>query len=174
MEGLEPVGLGRTTTEHPPRCACRLSTEDGASLSRPRRENNSWRARHVKAEVVRLVEPADSRRLRLPPRHCLLVLRQLRVLRAPRGPRRPASHEVVLQDPQRMHHRQQLQHVRRVIPLRRRQLAALVSHRVQPAILVGLRPPRRGRSRPSSAPPADPGPTCGAPEPRRGPASALV
>jgi hypothetical protein len=43
---------------------------------------------------------------------------------------------------QRVHHRQQLEDMRRVVPLRRRQLAALVRHRVMVPLVVRLRQDR--------------------------------
>ena len=77
--------------------------------------------------------------VRLEPRDRLVVGPQFKIRPAPRRPGRPAAEQVVSEHPQGVDHRQQLQDVRRAVPLGRRQLATLVRHRMLPALVVWLR-----------------------------------
>ena len=81
--------------------------------------------------------------VRLEPRDRLVVRPEVKVGPAARQTRPPAAQEVVPEHAQRVYHCQQLEDMRQVVLLRRRQLAALVRHRVLVPLVVWLRQDRR-------------------------------
>ena len=75
----------------------------------------------------------------------LVVHPQAQVGPAVHGPRSPDPRQVVSKRAQRVHHREQREDLRRVVPLRRCQLAALVRHRMLVALVIRLRQDRGNR-----------------------------
>ena len=69
--------------------------------------------------------------IRLEPRDRLVVLPQVKVGPTAQRPRCPAAQQVVSERAQVVYHRKHLEDVPQVVPLRRRQLAALVRHRAE-------------------------------------------
>ena len=94
----------------------------------------AWQVRHVKVEVLNLVEPAHIHLVQMSvcpkPRDLLAVRSQVEVGPAACWPRRPAAQQVVLKYAKCMHNHKQFEDMRLVGPLRRCQLAALVRMRV--------------------------------------------